>query len=812
MRQFEVSGMSCAACSARVEKTVSELPGVTECSVNLLTGSMTVEGTEKTENIIDAVVSAGYGAALMGADPTPAEANGTKALVRRLVLSLVLLAFLMYFTMGHGMLSLPVPAFLDDPVSSGILQMVIALAVMVINGKFFVSGTKAVLHHAPNMDTLVSIGAAASFGYSAVLLVRAAVSDNVPGDLYFESAAMILTLITVGKLLEAHSKGKTTDAIRSLKDLAPAVATVLRGGKETEVPVEEVAVDDVFVLRPGGSIPVDGEIISGTSSVDESPLTGESIPVDKEAGDRVFAGCINLSGCVRCRVTGVGADTALSRIIKAVGDAAATKAPVQKLADRVSGIFVPVVMGIALLTFAVWLLINGDVGHALSRAISVLVISCPCSLGLATPVAVMVGSGIGARNGILFKTAAALETAGKAETVVLDKTGTVTEGSPSVTDVIPAEGITEEYLLSIAAAAERGSEHPLSRAVCGYAEYNNIPVPESHEFLAHPGHGVTATVSGKEIIGGNADFAKNVPADLLVRGKALAGEGKTPLYFTESGSCIGLIAVADTVKPDSADAVASLKKMGVRVVMLTGDNEATARAVGTYVGIEEIEAGVLPEGKSEVIRRLRADGLVAMVGDGINDAPALTEADTGIAIGTGVDIAIDAADAVLMNSTLSDVAAALRLSRRTLRNIKENLFWAFFYNVLGIPLAAGVFTSVLSWELSPMIAAAAMSLSSFCVVTNALRLNLMDIHTAGHDGKAKHKERKVMTKTINIEGMMCPHCEARVKKCLEALDGVSEAVVSHEKNEAVLTLNSDVSDEKLTAAVESEGYKVISVK
>ncbi len=812
MKQFEITGMSCAACSARVESAVSSLKSVTSCSVNLLTGIMAVEGSASDAEIIKAVTDAGYGASPREKSSVPApRSTEVPEIRRRLILSLIFLAVLMYFTMGHAMLGFPVPKLFEDPLYQGILQLVLTTAVIFINRRFFISGTKAVLHGAPNMDTLVSMGAAAAYIYSTVLLFSGGKSGTK--DLFFESAAMILTLITVGKLLEAVSKGKTTNAIRSLMDLSPKTATVIRDGKEETVPLEDVAPGDVFAVRPGGAVPVDGTVISGFSSVDESPLTGESIPADKTEGDRVFAGCINVSGYITCRATGVGKDTALSHIIDAVSEAAATKAPVQKTADRVSGIFVPVVMGIALVTCAVWLIINGDIGHALSRGISVLVISCPCSLGLATPVAVMVGSGIGARNGIFFKTAASLENAGKTETVVLDKTGTVTVGEPEVTDVIPAESIGEDELLRLAAAAEKKSGHPLSRAVCRHA--GEMPgIPEAEDFTLHAGSGISATVDGKKVRGGNARFMGSIPDDMASHIERLSLEGKTPLCFSADGVFIGIIAVSDRVRPDSADAVRALRDMGIKVMMVTGDNELCAKSIAEDAGIapENVSAGVLPEGKSEIIKGLRKHGKVAMVGDGINDSPALTAADTGIAIGTGVDIAVESADTVLMNSTISDVVAAIRLSRRTLRNIKENLFWAFFYNALGIPLAAGVFTPLLGWELSPAFAAAAMSLSSFCVVMNALRLNFTDIHTAGHDGKIRHKEIKTVTKTMTVEGMMCPHCEARVKKSLEALDGVGEAQVSHEKNEAVVTLEKEISDRVLIDAVESEGYTVTSVK
>ena len=825
MRKFTVMGMSCAACSARVEKAVSSLDGVTSCSVNLLTGQMTVEGNLPADIIIKAVTDAGYGAVEEGKTASNETAalsdTETAKLRKRLVWSLAFLAVLMYFSMGHTMAGLPLsPFFENSSVAVGLAQMVTAAVIAVINNRFFVSGTKALIHRAPNMDTLVSLGAAAAFIYSTALLFSAAVqpekADEILHGLYFESSGMILTLITVGKLLEAKAKGKTTDAIRSLLDLSPKTATLVRDGEEITVPVGEVSVGDVFAVRPGENFPVDGVVTEGESAADESSLTGESIPCDKSVGDRVFAGSVNLSGYVRCRAAGVGADTALAGIVRAVSEASATKAPVQKIADKVSGIFVPAVLGIAAVTVAVWLIINGDVGHALSRGISVLVISCPCSLGLATPVAIMVGSGIGAKNGIFYKTAAALENAGKADIAVLDKTGTVTEGKPNVTDVIPAGGTDDNELVTLAASVEHYSEHPLSCAIVAYAEKSGTDFIDATDFKAHPGSGVSATVSGKTVFGGKLKFIEKyakVSEESLRMGEKLSCEGKTPLYFASNGAFLGIIAVADILKPDAKSAVLQLKNMGMRVVMLTGDNKLCAEAVAKNAGIDEVISEVLPEEKDNVIKELRKAGKVIMVGDGINDAPALTRADTGIAIGAGVDIAIDSADAVLMNSHPEDIPAAVRLSRRTFRNIKENLFWAFFYNSLGIPLAAGAFTALLGWELSPMIAATAMSLSSFSVVMNALRLNLFDIRSTSHD-KVKHKSKKeikAMEKTMRIEGMMCPHCEARVKKCLESIEGVVSAEVSHEAGTATVTLSENASDSVLKGAVEAEGYTVLSI-
>lgn len=847
MEQYIVTGMSCAACSSRVEKAVSKVEGVTSCSVSLLTNSMGVEGTASPEAIIQAVEAAGYGASKKGAPGAAAKAGGsggagaagdaeellkdreTPVLKQRLIWSLGFLVVLMYFSMGHMMWNWPVPAWMEgNHIAMGLLQMILAAIVMVINQKFFISGFKSLWHKAPNMDTLVALGSMASFGYSTYALF-AMTDAQLKGstelvmeymhDFYFESAAMILALITVGKMLEARSKGKTTDALKSLMKLAPKTAVVVRNGAEVTVGIDQVQTGDIFVVRPGENIPVDGVILEGSSAVNESALTGESIPVDKEVGDTVSAATINQSGFIRCRATRVGEDTTLSQIIQMVSDAAATKAPIAKIADKVSGIFVPAVISISVVTILVWLIAGQSVGFALARGISVLVISCPCALGLATPVAIMVGNGMGAKHGILFKTAVSLEETGKTEIVALDKTGTITEGMPKVTDMIPAGGISEEELLTYAYALEKKSEHPLARAILAKAQEDGVKELETEEFAALPGNGLTAVVQGGKMAAGNYNFVStqvSVTREIREKAEKLAEQGKTPLYFAKNGEMLGLIAVADVIKADSPQAVKELQNMGIHVVMLTGDNERTARAIGAQAGVDEVIAGVLPEGKEQVIRQLKEKGRVAMVGDGINDAPALTRADMGIAIGAGTDVAIDAADVVLMKSRLSDVPAAIRLSRATLTNIHENLFWAFFYNVIGIPLAAGVWYPVFGWKLNPMFGAAAMSLSSFCVVTNALRLNLFDIRSTRKDKKIKknhkEKENKTMTKTMEIEGMMCGHCEARVKKALEAVAGVSEAVVSHETGTAVVTLSEAVSDDVLKKAVEDQDYKVISVQ
>ena len=847
MEQYIVTGMSCAACSSRVEKAVSKVEGVTSCSVSLLTNSMGVEGTASPEAIIQAVEAAGYGASKKGVPGAAAKAGGsggagaagnaeellkdreTPVLKQRLIWSLGFLVVLMYFSMGHMMWNWPVPAWMEgNHIAMGLLQMILAAIVMVINQKFFISGFKSLWHKAPNMDTLVALGSMASFGYSTYALF-AMTDAQLKGsaelvmeymhDFYFESAAMILALITVGKMLEARSKGKTTDALKSLMKLAPKTAVVVRNGAEVTVGIDQVQTGDVFVVRPGENIPVDGVILEGSGAVNESALTGESIPVDKEVGDTVSAATINQSGFIRCRATRVGEDTTLSQIIQMVSDAAATKAPIAKIADKVSGIFVPAVISISVVTILVWLIAGQSVGFALARGISVLVISCPCALGLATPVAIMVGNGMGAKHGILFKTAVSLEETGKTEIVALDKTGTITEGMPKVTDMIPAGGISEEELLTYAYALEKKSEHPLARAILAKAQEDGVKELETEEFAALPGNGLTAVVQGGKMAAGNYNFVStqvSVTREIREKAEKLAEQGKTPLYFARNGEMLGLIAVADVIKADSPQAVKELQNMGIHVVMLTGDNERTARAIGAQAGVDEVIAGVLPEGKEQVIRQLKEKGRVAMVGDGINDAPALTRADMGIAIGAGTDVAIDAADVVLMKSRLSDVPAAIRLSRATLTNIHENLFWAFFYNVIGIPLAAGVWYPVFGWKLNPMFGAAAMSLSSFCVVTNALRLNLFDIRSTRKDKKIKknhkEKENKTMTKTMKIEGMMCGHCEARVKKALEAVAGVSEAVVSHETGTAVVTLSEAVSDDVLKKAVEDQDYKVISVQ
>ena len=860
MKQYTVTGMSCAACSARVEKAVSKVDGVTSCSVSLLTNSMGVEGSATDAQIVEAVEQAGYGASPKG---TATESENDKAnnsleqlkaaqdalvdretpkLRNRLIASLIFLVVLMYFSMGHMMWGWPLPEFFNgNHVAMGLLQLLLTVAVMVINQKFFISGFKGLIHGAPNMDTLVALGSAASFGYSVYALF-AMTAAQVNGDMdavmsymhefYFESAAMILALITVGKMLEAHSKGKTTDALKSLMQLAPKTATVVRDGVEQEISVDAVKKGDIFVVRPGENIPVDGEIIDGTTAVNESALTGESIPVDKQPKDAVSAATVNQSGFIKCRATRVGEDTTLSQIIQMVSDAAATKAPIAKIADRVSGVFVPAVITIAIITIIAWLIAGETVGFALARGISVLVISCPCALGLATPVAIMVGNGKGAKSGILFKTAASLEATGRTQIVALDKTGTITSGEPKVTDVVPDETFFEETgnhagaLLAIAASVEAKSEHPLAKAIMERAKTDEIAVAEVTDFSAVVGNGLTAILAGKMIKAGNLAFVSKfvkVSDDMRAKAVEFSKEGKTPLFFAADDRLCGIIAVADTIKEDSPEAVRQLKNMGIRVVMLTGDNEQTANAIGKQAEVDEVIAGVLPDGKEAVIRKLKKQGRVAMVGDGINDAPALTRADMGIAIGAGSDVAIDAADVVLMKSRLIDVPAAVRLSRATLTNIHENLFWAFFYNVIGIPLAAGLWYPLLGWKLNPMFGAAAMSLSSFCVVTNALRLNLCRVYDPKHDRKAtpdrKNKtnkpnesEEKSMTKTMNIEGMMCGHCEARVKKALEALDAVSEAVVSHESGTAVVTLSSDISDEKLKETVEAEDYKVTSIQ
>ena len=856
MEQYTVTGMSCAACSARVEKAVTAVPGVTSCSVSLLTNSMGVEGTASASAIVKAVQEAGYGASpkAAAAETPSAELDAladheTPRLKKRLIASLVFLAVLMYFSMGHMMWGWPLPHWFDDNhVAMGLVQLLLAGIVMVINQKFFISGFKGLLHRAPNMDTLVALGSSASFlwsTYALFAMTRAQVDGNdalvmhYMMELYFESAAMILTLITVGKMLEARSKGKTTDALKSLMKLAPQTATLLREGAEVTVPIAQVKKGDLFVVRPGENIPVDGLVLEGSSAVNESALTGESIPVDKAAGDKVSAATTNQSGFLKCEATRVGEDTTLAQIIRMVSDAAATKAPIAKIADTVSGFFVPAVISISVLTTLVWLLLGREFGYALARGISVLVISCPCALGLATPVAIMVGNGLGARNGILFKTAASLEAAGRTQIVALDKTGTITSGEPRVTDILPAGGVSESELLTLAASLEQKSEHPLAKAVLAYAETETIACPDVTDFAALPGNGLSARLDGMEIYGGNAEFIAtkaSVPAELQAEAARLAAEGKTPLFFGGAGRLMGVIAVADTLKEDSPRAIRELQNMGIWVVMLTGDNQRTADAIGRQAGVDEVIAGVLPDGKEAVIRRLQESGKVAMVGDGINDAPALTRADTGIAIGAGTDVAIDAADVVLMNSRLSDVPAAIRLSRATLRNIHENLFWAFIYNIIGIPLAAGVFIPF-GLTLNPMFGAAAMSLSSFCVVSNALRLNLFDLHSTRHDRKPKSaalpaapvqpaaaentaepvsapvvKEDNAMKKTLHVEGMMCCHCEARVKKALEALPAVDEAVVSHEAGTAIVTLNAEVSDADLKKAVEDQDYKVTGIE
>ena len=855
MQQFIVTGMSCAACSARVEKAVSKVEGVTSCSVSLLTNSMGVEGTAADQAIIQAVEAAGYGASVKGeaaehsgassmaAEEEMLKDHDTPVLKRRLLASLGFLIVLMYFSMGHMMWGWPLPAFFENNhIAMGLVQLLLTGIVMVINQKFFISGFTSLAHRAPNMDTLVALGSTAAFGYSTYALF-AMTDAQVKGDMemvmhymhefYFESAAMILTLITVGKMLEAHSKGKTTDALKGLMKLASKTAVVERNGQEVTVPIEQVKKGDIFLVRPGENVPVDGVILEGTSALNEAALTGESIPVDKKPGDVVSAATLNQSGFIRCEATRVGEDTTLSQIIQMVSDAAATKAPIAKIADKVSGVFVPAVITIAVITMIVWLLAGESVGFALARGISVLVISCPCALGLATPVAIMVGNGMGAKNGILFKTAVSLEETGKVQIVALDKTGTITNGEPAVTDMVPAEGVTEESLLALAASLEKRSEHPLAKAILKYVGGQQLTVEDVSEFEALPGNGLTAVRNGVKLAGGNYAFIRTqteVSEDLLKQSEVLAEQGKTPMFFSENGRLAGIIAVADTMKEDSRQAVSELRNMGIRVVMLTGDNERTARAIGAQAGVDDVIAGVLPDGKESVIRKLQQYGKVAMVGDGINDAPALTRADMGIAIGAGTDVAIDAADVVLMKSRLSDVAAAVRLSRATLRNIHENLFWAFFYNVIGIPLAAGVWIPIFGWTLNPMFGAAAMSLSSFCVVTNALRLNLFNMHDAKKDKKLKNpaiikelvdnnktnhnqenKEIGTMKKTMKIEGMMCGHCEATVKKALEGLDGVTSAEVSHEAGTAVVELSADVADDVLKKTVEDKDYKVTAI-
>lgn len=842
MEQYHVTGMSCAACSSRVEKAVSKVPGVESCSVSLLTNSMGVEGTASPEAVIAAVEAAGYGASCKGsgagspsaagngasgggADAEMLEDTKTPVLKKRLIWSIVFLVVLMYFSMGHMMWGWPVPdAMADNHVAMGLLQLLLTAAVMVINQKFFVSGFRSLWHRAPNMDTLVALGSTAAFGYSTYSLF-AMTGAQVQGDMdgvmqymhefYFETAAMILALITVGKMLEARSKGKTTDALKNLMKLAPKTAVVLRDGTETEVPVEQVVKGDLFVVRPGENIPVDGIVLEGISAVNEAALTGESIPVDKKPGDQVSAATVNQSGFLKCEASRVGEDTTLSQIIKMVSDAAATKAPIAKIADKVSGVFVPAVIGIAAVTIVIWLLCGQSIGYALARGISVLVISCPCALGLATPVAIMVGNGMGAKNGILFKTAVSLEEAGKVNIVVLDKTGTITKGEPKVTDLVVAEGVSEAELLETAYALEVKSEHPLADAVVTMAEEKKLKVFDVQDFVILPGNGLTAVNNGDQLIGGSLAFLSDrigVPDDVKTVAQRLAEEGKTPLLFARGERILGVIAVADVIKEDSPEAIRQLQNMGIEVVMLTGDNERTAAAVGKQAGVDQVIAGVLPDGKEAEIRRLKRKGKVAMVGDGINDAPALTRADIGIAIGAGTDVAIDAADVVLMNSKLSDVPAAIRLSRATLRNIHENLFWAFIYNIIGIPLAAGVWIPLFGWQLNPMFGAAAMSLSSFCVVTNALRLNLFDMRNAAKDKKIKRKqEETTMEKSMKIEGMMCGHCEATVKKALEALDGVDHAEVSHEQDQAVVTLKEDVANDVLKKAVEDKDYNVVSI-
>lgn len=855
MKQYTVTGMTCAACVSRVEKAVRKVPGVTSCSVSLLTNSMGIEGTASDTEIITAVEQAGYGASARGNDTGQSRSASdyddilkdweTPRLRRRLLASLGFLLILMYISMGHTMWNWPLPSWFDgNHVAVGLTELLLTTIIMVINQKFFISGFQSLLHGSPNMDTLVALGSGASFIYSVYALfamtdaqVQGGSSAAMPWmhEFYFESAAMILTLITVGKMLEAHSKGKTTDALRGLMQLAPKTATLFRDREEISVSIDQVQKGDIFLVRPGESIPVDGIILDGSSAIDESALTGESIPVDKTIGDNISAATINQSGFLRCEATRVGEDTTLSQIIQMVSDAAATKAPAAKVADRVSGIFVPTVIGIAILTLIVWLILGETIGFALARAISVLVISCPCALGLATPVAIMVGNGMGAKNGILFKTASALEETGKVQIVALDKTGTITAGVPTVTDIIPAPGIEENELLSMACSLEKRSEHPLARAILSLAEERKLLPEEVDDFHALPGNGLSATWHGNTLCGGNQSFIQenvSIPQEFLRQADRLAEEGKTPLYFSKNGVLIGMIAVADTIKEDSPRAIAELQNMGIHVIMLTGDNERTARAIGSQAGVDQVIAGVLPDGKEEVIRTLKEYGKVAMVGDGINDAPALTRADMGIAIGAGTDVAIDAADVVLMKSRLSDVPAAIRLSRATLKNIHENLFWAFLYNVIGIPLAAGCYISLFRWKLNPMFGAAAMSLSSFCVVTNALRLNLFRVHDNRKDKTLKHvvnadtlrvlfpasnnttnhKEEPVMTKTLKVEGMMCCNCEKHVRKALEAIEGVESAVASHEAGTVVVTLNAEVADDILKKAVEEEEYTVTGIE
>lgn len=850
MEQYNVTGMSCAACSSRVEKAVSHVPGVTSCSVSLLTNSMGVEGTASEADIIAAVEEAGYGASVKGSagqKVSPSEAaealadHETPVLKKRLIASVGFLLVLMYFSMGHMMWGWPIPAwFEDNHIAMGLLQLLLAGIVMVINQKFFISGFKSLWHKAPNMDTLVALGSMASFVWSVYVLfamTRAQVDGNMDAvmdymmDFYFESAAMILTLITVGKMLEARSKGKTTDALKSLMKLAPKTAVVIRSGQETTVPIEQVRKGDIFVVRPGENIPVDGIVLEGSSAVNESALTGESIPVDKAAGDTVSAATVNQSGFIRCEATHVGEDTTLSQIIKMVSDAAATKAPIAKIADKVSGIFVPAVIAIAVITTLVWLLAGQTFGYALARGISVLVISCPCALGLATPVAIMVGNGMGAKHGILFKTAVSLEETGRVQIVALDKTGTITSGQPEVTDILPAEGFTEKELLTLALSLEKKSEHPLARAVLKKAEALSLTAADAEDFQALPGNGLSGKVNGETLTGGNMKFISSrvtVPTSLRKKAEDLAEQGKTPLLFARGNQLAGIIAVADVIKEDSPRAVKELQNMGIRVVMLTGDNEKTANAIGRQAGVDQVIAGVLPDGKESVIRSLKEKGKVAMVGDGINDAPALTRADIGIAIGAGTDIAIDAADVVLMKSRLSDVPAAIRLSRATLRNIHENLFWAFFYNIIGIPLAAGVWIPIFGWTLNPMFGAAAMSLSSFCVVTNALRLNLFNIHDASKDKKIKQmvsidtenpynenkneKENQTMVKiTVNVEGMMCPHCEAHVNEAVKAAFQAEDVVSSHEKKTTVFTAPERVDEDKIREVIKNAGYEVTGI-
>lgn len=830
MEQFNVTGMSCSACSARVEKAVSKVDGVSSCSVSLLTNSMGVEGTAKADDIIKAVEDAGYGASLKNdreksaksVDSDALKDTETPKIKKRLIASIIFLAVLMYISMGHMMWNFPLPSFLaENHIAMGLVQLLLTGIIMVINQHFFISGFKGIIHRSPNMDTLVALGSGAAFIYSTYALF-AMTNAQLNGDIqavmgymhefYFESAAMILTLITVGKMLEAHSKGKTTDALKGLMNLAPKTAVIVKDGVETEVPIDSVQKDDIFVVRPGESIPVDGIILEGSSAVNESALTGESIPTDKNVGDKVSAATINQSGFIRCKAERVGEDTTLSQIIRMVSDAAATKAPIAKIADKVSGIFVPVVIIIAIITAVIWLLIGDPFGSALQRAISVLVISCPCALGLATPVAIMVGNGVGARNGILFKTAVSLETSGNINIVALDKTGTITSGEPKVTDIVTSDGISEAELLQTAVTLECKSEHPLAKAIIGKAEEMQITRQDISNFQILAGNGLSGTLENTLVAGGNLNFISSraeIVSEIKAKAEQLAENGKTPLFFSKGNKLLGIIAVADVIKEDSPRAIKELRDMGIKVVMLTGDNVKTADAIGKQAGVDEVIAGVLPDGKEKVIQKLKMQGKVAMVGDGINDAPALTSADVGIAIGAGTDIAIDAADIVLMKSRLSDVPAAIRLGRSTLRNIHENLFWAFIYNIIGIPLAAGLFIPIFGWGLNPMFGAAAMSLSSFCVVTNALRLNFVKIHSAKRDKKIKVKEKKKMTKTMKIEGMMCPHCEARVKQVLEELPEVESAVASHEKGTAELILNKEISDEILKKTVEEQGYKVL---